>query len=128
MSGITRVAPRLLATIIRYYQQTQSEIEKLGLLRKIKKGEGKLIVSTIAQSLSLARSLSLHCSRSIVLTPSLGRSRSNAHDPLLNHVHGHVQSRTKCSNAPLAQSRSKCSIAQSRSKCSNAPLLSCSNA
>ena len=97
MSGVTSVAPRLLATIIGYYQQTQSEIEKLGLLRKIKKGEGKLTVSTIAQSLSLAPSLSLR--RSIAPSHNRSRSRSNAHDPLL--VHGHVQSRSKCSNAPL---------------------------
>ncbi|KAL9324243.1 hypothetical protein ACSQ67_009100 [Phaseolus vulgaris] len=106
MSGITSVAPRLLATIIGYYQQTQSEIEKLGLLRKIKKGEGKLTREynrsiALARSITLAPLLSLHRSRSVVLTPSLNRTRSNAHDPLLNHVHGHVQSRTKCSNAPL---------------------------
>ena len=115
MSGITSVAPRLLATITGYYQQTQSEIEKLGLVRKIKKGEGKLTVSTIAQSVSLAQSLSLH--RSIALAQMLTVHCSITFQMLYYSITFQM---LHC------QSRSKCFTAQSRSKCSNASLLSCS--
>ncbi|KAL9277137.1 hypothetical protein ACSQ67_025314 [Phaseolus vulgaris] len=88
--------------------QTQYEIEKLGLVRKIKKGEGKLIVSTIAQSVSLAQSLSLH--RSIALAQMLTVHSLN-HVPnalLLNHVPNaplanHVPNASSLNHVPNAQ-------------------------